>query len=175
MWKIFAKNLLRRIQSGKPDKNLREPSKPVEPIEETDPRLAPRKQTPKKDVYSCFVWQLYGFDLPALRDRVEEHERLSLAADTDFIDKDNTKMVAAAKSADILLLTSGAGIFDVDGFLKLVDISEKMVVLVSTRPIESTRSYIKSRMDFHIPKEFIYRKQEFRPFMKSILKELDGA
>lgn len=175
MWFLFAKNLRERIRSGKSEKSLREPFKDVPPIAADDERIALRKPTPRKDTYSCFVWQLYEFDLPALRDRVLEHKRLSLSAYTDFIDQEDEALVAAAKSSDILLLTSGGGVFDVDGFLKLVGISEKMVVLVSTMPIESARSYIKSRMDFHIPKDFIYRASEFRPYMKKILKELDGA
>lgn len=144
-------------------------------MEESDPRMSPRKPTPKKAAYRCLVWQLYAFDLPVLRDQILAHDRLSLTIYTDFLDHENKELLEAARSSDILLLTSGAGMFDVDGFLEMVDIGDKMVILVSTRTVEAVRSYIKSRIDFHMPKNLIYNKLDFQQFMERVIAQLDGA
>lgn len=162
-----------QLRSNPRGKSLRYPDSDEKPIEEDDPRVLPRKPTPKKAVYSCLVWQLYGFDLPVLRDLVIMHDRLSLTVYTDFLDHESEKLLEAARSSDILLLTSGGGMFDVDGFLEMVDISDKVVVLVSAFPIESVRNYIKSRIDFYMPKEVIYRDLDFQQFTESIITQLD--
>lgn len=175
MWFTIFQKIRNQLQSEQRSKSFRYPDSAEESIEESDPRVLPRKPTPKKAVYKCLVWQLYVFDLPVLRDRITAHDRLSLTAYTDFLDHESEELIEAARSSDILLLTSGGGAFDVDGFLKKVDIGDKVTVLVSTLPVEAVRNYIKSRLDFHMPKHLIYHKQDFQQFMEGILTELDGC
>lgn len=164
-----------QLQSKQQSRSFRYPGTAEEPIEESGPHMLPRKPTPKKAVYKCLIWQLYAFDLPILHDQIMAHDRLSLTMYTDFLDHESEELLEAARSSDILLLTSGGGVFDVDGFLKIVDISDKMIVLVSSLSVGAVRRYIKSRLDFCMPKHLIYHKQDFQQFMERILTELDGG
>jgi len=175
MWFTIFGKVLSELRSEQRSKSLRYPDSAEEPIEKGDPRASPRESTPKKAIYKCLVWQLYAFDLPALRDQVMAHDRLSLTMYTNFLDHESEELLEAARSSDILLLTSGGGMFDVDGFLKMVDIRDKMVVLVSALPIEGIRAYVKSRIDFCMPKHLIYEGLDFRQFMERIVAQLDGV
>jgi|GEM_PF-4798984 len=143
-----------------------------EPLD--DVQQSARQKMPKKEVYNCFIFMLYFLDLPQLCDLVEEHERLSIRTYTDFIDLEDDKLIDAAKQSDIILLSSGGGAFDIDGFLKEIDISDKIVVIVSAFGPETYRRWIKSRTDFHMQKVQLYNADLFTEFMNVVLEELDG-
>lgn len=139
------------------------------------PQAIPRDRTPRKDVYNCFVFMMYFFDLPPVRGNVEKHERFNLVGYTDFLDQENDEMMERARQADVLLLSSGAGVFDMDGFLKAIDISKKAVIVVSGLPPSSYEGWITSRIDFHFTKYDMVNLDGFNEHMAEVLKDLDGT
>lgn len=135
----------------------------------------PKREKIKKNIYDCFAFTLYPPDFIDIQERIQEHNRLQLITHSESINSKDKALIEIVKKADILFLSSGASAFDIDGFFKKVGIHNKTVIIVSALPPFEYKQWIKSRIDYHFKKIFIYNIDDFEAAMKPVLNELDGV
>lgn len=135
----------------------------MNPADKRKPKTTARRPLKKKDVYTCFGWQLHPYDIQKLTEYIDNNVKL--------IRVKNRSIVEAAAEADILILTSGSAKYHVDSLLSDIDTAEKIIIIASLRDLESVRQDVTHRIDYHFNKLLPFSQSDFNTLIDTALEE----